>query len=192
MPPGARRPHRRRRPSVRPLPIGIKEMTKGIPVLDVMRASDWREVRAIYAEGIATGDATFETRPPGWMAWHAAHLPCCRLVAQDGESLLGWAALSSVSERCMYGGVAEVSAYVAGRARGKGVRGASLEFDRRIREERHLDVCIFFQRTATLVDASLSRFGPLSAGSSRSFRSRRSYPWPWTISLGHSPAMQAV
>jgi phosphinothricin acetyltransferase len=101
-------------------------MTKGILVINIMRTSDWKEVRAIYVEGIATGHATFETRSHGWKAWNAAHLPSCRLVARDGESLLGWAALSPVSDRCAYGGVAEVSVYVAARARGKGAGRALL------------------------------------------------------------------
>ena len=83
-----------------------------------MRPSDWDEVRRIYAEGIATGNATMETAPPPWESWDRAHRPDCRLVARDGERMLGWAALSRVSERCAYGGVAEVSVYVvAGRAR---------------------------------------------------------------------------
>jgi L-amino acid N-acyltransferase YncA len=77
-------------------------------------------VRAIYTEGIATGDATFETDAPGWAAWDDAHLPFGRLVARSGGSVIGWAALSPVSSRCVYAGVAEVSVYVAASARGKG------------------------------------------------------------------------
>lgn len=128
-------------------------MARGILIIDVMRASDWKEVRAIYGEGIATGDATFETRPPGWAAWNAVHLPSCRLVARDGESLLGWAALSSVSDRCVYGGVAEVSVYVAARTRGKGVGRALLS---RLIEESEkngiwtLQAGIFPENTASL------------------------------------------
>lgn len=82
----------------------------------------WPEVRAIYEEGIATGNATFETQTPEWPAWTAAHLPHSRLVAlNEAGNVLGWAALSPVSGRCVYGGVAEVSVYVAGGARGQGV-----------------------------------------------------------------------
>ncbi|MBI4500971.1 MAG: N-acetyltransferase [Gemmatimonadetes bacterium] len=78
-------------------------------------------VLAIFAEGIATGDATFETAVPTWEKWDQGHLPKCRLVARAGPDVLGWAALSPVSDRCAYGGVAEVSVYVASAARGKGV-----------------------------------------------------------------------
>ena len=89
---------------------------------------DYPAVAAVFAEGIATGLATFETVPPTWEKWDAAHRPECRLVARDesGE-ILGWAALSPISERCAYGGVAEVSVYVAERARGRGVGRALLE-----------------------------------------------------------------
>ncbi|MFL6230739.1 MAG: GNAT family N-acetyltransferase [Pyrinomonadaceae bacterium] len=91
-----------------------------------MRANDWERVRAIYLEGIATGDATFETGVPAWEAWDAAHLKACRLVARIGGEIEGWAALSPVSSRCVYGGVAEVSVYVGERARGRGLGRALL------------------------------------------------------------------
>ena len=94
-----------------------------------MTAAHWPAVRAIYAEGLATGHATFSTEPPTWADWDASHLPTCRLVATAAEAperLLGWAALSPVSSRCVYGGVAEVSVYVAAAARGQGVGGALL------------------------------------------------------------------
>jgi len=86
-----------------------------------MTPADWPQVRAIYKEGIATGDATFETDAPEWDAWNAAHLPHSRLVAREGDAVVGWAALSGVSDRCVYGGVAEVSVYVAAAHRGKGL-----------------------------------------------------------------------
>lgn len=91
-----------------------------------MQAGDWPDVRAIYAEGIATGHATMETEPPAWEAWDGAHLPHSRLVAEDRSHVLGWAALSPVSERCAYAGVAEVSVYVGDAARGRGVGRALL------------------------------------------------------------------
>ncbi len=94
-----------------------------------MTAAHWPAVRAIYAEGIATGQATFATEPPTWAGWDADHLPTCRLVATAEtapEALLGWAALSPVSGRCVYAGVAEVSIYVAAAARGRGVGQALL------------------------------------------------------------------
>lgn len=92
-----------------------------------MEARDWERVRAIYAAGIATGDATFETAPPDRREWSGSHLERPRLVATlDGE-VVGWAALSPVSDRCVYGGVAEVSVYVSGAHRGAGVGRRLLE-----------------------------------------------------------------
>jgi phosphinothricin acetyltransferase len=78
-------------------------------------------VAEIYAEGIATGLSTFETEIPTWERWDRDHLPDHRLVAADGDDVLGWAALSRVSIRDVYRGVAEASVYVAGDARGRGV-----------------------------------------------------------------------
>ena len=86
-----------------------------------MSRADWAAVASIFEEGIATRNATFETEPPSWEAWDEAHLAEHRLVAElDGE-VVGWAALSPVSSRCCYRGVAEESVYVAGHARGRGV-----------------------------------------------------------------------
>src|SRR2546422_7907243 len=93
-------------------------------VIDSMRPQDWEFVRAIYLEGIETGQATFETEAPGWEGWDAGHLPQCRLAARSGDGVLGWAALSPVSKREVYAGVAEVSVYVGTAARGRGVGGA--------------------------------------------------------------------
>jgi phosphinothricin acetyltransferase len=86
-----------------------------------MRSDDWPAIRNIYSEGIATGNATFETEMPEWAKWDQGHLQGCRLVARDGQWILGWAALSAVSSRRVYSGVAEVSVYVAAEARGRGV-----------------------------------------------------------------------
>ena len=94
-------------------------------VLESLTASDWDAVRAIYLEGIATGNATFQQSAPEWDQWDAGHLKKCRLVARANGAILGWAALSPVSGRCVYGGVAEVSVYVTEQARGRGV-GAAL------------------------------------------------------------------
>ena len=96
------------------------------PKVEEMRPDDWGRVRAIYLEGIATGDATFETEAPEWEAWDAAHVRACRLVARAGGEVAGWAALSLVSGRCVYGGVAEVSVYVGAGWRGRGVGRALL------------------------------------------------------------------
>lgn len=86
-----------------------------------MEASDWEAVSKIYKEGIATGFATFETGAPTYDAWDKAHMTSCRLVVVENEIILGWAALSPVSSRCVYGGIGEVSVYVGSESRGKGV-----------------------------------------------------------------------
>ena len=86
-----------------------------------MQPGHWDEVRAVYLEGLATGDATFETDAPLWERWDATHLPSCRLVALEGARVAGWAALSPVSSRKAYAGVAEVSVYVGSPFRGIGV-----------------------------------------------------------------------
>ena len=75
----------------------------------VTEREDWDAVRAIYREGIVTGHATFEKDAPNWEVWDNGHLSTCRLVARDGDTVVGWAALSPVSERCVYQGVAETS-----------------------------------------------------------------------------------
>ncbi len=95
--------------------------------LETLSASAWPQVRAIYQEGIAGRQATFETEAPSWSEWDAAHLPHCRLIAVGEGTVLGWAALSPVSRRSCYAGVAEVSVYVAERARGAGVGRLLLE-----------------------------------------------------------------
>ncbi len=79
----------------------------------------WEAVKRIYEEGIATGCATFQTVAPDWEAWDKSHLLTCRIVALHQDAVLGWAALTPVSSRCVYAGVAEVSVYVAAQARGK-------------------------------------------------------------------------
>ncbi len=101
-----------------------------------MIAPDWPRVRDIYEEGIATGNATLETQVPEWQQWDARHLSSCRLVAAHGHEILGWAALSPVSARPVYAGVAEVSVYVSATARGHGV-GKSLVTELIINSEQH-------------------------------------------------------
>ncbi|HEY3580030.1 MAG TPA: GNAT family N-acetyltransferase [Pyrinomonadaceae bacterium] len=96
-------------------------------VIGQMQTSDWDQVRAIYLEGIRTGDATFETEAPSWERWDESHHPFGRLVLRDDATVLGWAALSPVSKREVYRGVAEVTVYVAESARGKGIGRALLE-----------------------------------------------------------------
>ncbi|RDY60134.1 GNAT family N-acetyltransferase [Flagellimonas nanhaiensis] len=86
-----------------------------------MTPQDWEQVSQIYKEGISTGIATFELNVPSYESWDQAHLEKCRLIAEEEGNILGWAALSPVSSRCVYGGVGEVSVYVASKSRGKGV-----------------------------------------------------------------------
>ena len=81
----------------------------------------WNEVRRIYEEGLHTGNATFQTSAPEWDEWDKTHLQTGRLIAIENEKIIGWAALTPVSGRCVYGGVAEISVYVSENARGKGV-----------------------------------------------------------------------
>jgi L-amino acid N-acyltransferase YncA len=88
--------------------------------VEPMAPADWPEVSAIYEEGIATGLGTFETASPSWEEWNVARLPHSRLVARE-QAIVGWAALSPVSRRPCYAGVAEIGIYIAAAARGRGV-----------------------------------------------------------------------
>jgi phosphinothricin acetyltransferase len=97
------------------------------PVIEDMKPDDWPSVRQIYEEGIATGLATFETAAPSWEDWSSAHLSQCRLVARIDGKIVAWAALSPVSDRCAYGGVAEVSIYVASSSGGRRIGKALLD-----------------------------------------------------------------
>jgi phosphinothricin acetyltransferase len=90
-------------------------------MIEPMRLEDWDEVVEIYREGIATDHATFETSSPSFPEWHEAHLPFARFVAREATKIVGWAALSPVSKRRVYSGVAEVSVYVADASRGLGI-----------------------------------------------------------------------
>lgn len=92
-----------------------------------MLPEDWERVATIYAEGLDTGQATFETTVPTRQEWEAAHLPSCRVVAVDDDEVVGWSALSPVSGRHVYEGVAEASTYVAAGRRQQGVGGALLD-----------------------------------------------------------------
>jgi phosphinothricin acetyltransferase len=97
--------------------VEIREMTE----------DDWPQVAEIYAEGIATREATFETEPPTWVEFDAGRLPGHRLVAIDGDRIVGWAALSPTSGRACYSGVVEHSVYVAAEHRGRGLGRALME-----------------------------------------------------------------
>ena len=118
-----------------------------------MKPADWDEVRAIYREGIETRNATFETEVPGWEKWNAGHHPFARLVARDESGILGWAALSPVSSRACYAGVAEASIYVARRSWRSGIGRALLEALIRASEEHGvwtLQASIFPENAASL------------------------------------------
>ncbi len=96
-------------------------------LIEAMLPDDWEAVSQIYADGIATGNATFETNTPAWEGWNQSHLESCRLVAKHNDKVVGWAALSPVSSRCVYGGVAEVSVYVSPQVWGQGIGKALLK-----------------------------------------------------------------
>lgn len=95
--------------------------------IDTMAPADWGQVRAIYLGGIASGLATFEVEVPPWEQWDAEHHSFARLVARAGDRVVGWAALSPVSKRRCYAGVAEVSVYIAAANRGQGIGRRLLE-----------------------------------------------------------------
>jgi phosphinothricin acetyltransferase len=118
-----------------------------------LEAADWDGVRAIYLEGISTGHATFEIEVPTWDAWDASHIKFARVVALVRNELCGWAALSPVSRRAAYAGVAEVSVYVASDFRGKRIGWKLLQ--RLVAEsERHgiwtLQASVFPENAATV------------------------------------------
>ncbi len=96
-------------------------------IIREMNAQDWVAVARIYGEALEKGLATFQTTVPSWEEWDRAHIAQCRLAAEEAGVLLGWIALSHVSARAVYKGVAEVSVYVAGTAQGKGVGKALLQ-----------------------------------------------------------------
>jgi len=121
-------------------------------VVRAMTPQDWPSVARIYAEGIATRDATFETGVPAWADWDAAHTAEHRWVA-DADVVLGWVACSRVSSRCVYAGVLELSVYVAEAARGRGVGSALLAALVRSTEAAGvwtLETGIFPENTASL------------------------------------------
>ena len=94
--------------------------------VDELTAGDWPAVSAIYAEGIASRNATFETAVPSWDEWERAHMDDYRLVGRVDGEIVGWAALSRVSDRQCYRGVAEDSVYVRNGHHGQGVGRALL------------------------------------------------------------------
>jgi L-amino acid N-acyltransferase YncA len=89
--------------------------------IEPLTSAHWPEVKLIYEQGIATGHATFQTAAPDWEEWDKSHLSSPRILMMEGKQVLGWAALTAVSGRCVYAGVGEVSVYVASQAQGKGI-----------------------------------------------------------------------
>ena len=125
-----------------------------------LQPGDWPQVSRIYAEGIATRNATFEIEVPSWDEWDAAHLAGHRLVAVAEDEVVGWIALVSVSKRACYRGVAEVSAYVAEEARRQGVGTMLLErlvSDTEAAGIWTLETGVFLENETSL--ALLKRFG---------------------------------
>ena len=91
-----------------------------------LEEAHWPQVKSIYEQGIATGNATFETSAPEWQDWQKSHIEACRIVMVENGFVVGWAALTHVSGRCIYAGVAEVSVYVSLADQGKGIGNALL------------------------------------------------------------------
>ena len=94
--------------------------------ITTIQPEQYPQIAAIYLQGIATGYATFQTEAPSWLDWDKAHLPTCRLAATIDNDIVGWVALSPVSARPVYKGVAEVSIYIAAPHQGKGIGKALL------------------------------------------------------------------
>jgi L-amino acid N-acyltransferase YncA len=109
--------------------FGDTLMNEKLFVMEIkpLTVEHWPSVKSIYQAGIATGNATFETAAPTWEQWDATHSKADRLVAIEEGAVLGWAALTPVSGRCVYSGVGEVSVYVSPAAQGKGVGKALLQ-----------------------------------------------------------------
>jgi len=98
------------------------------PTIRELTAADWDQVRTIFAEGIATGHATFEPEPPTWEGFTTGKVTHSRFVATRSDgAVVGWVAASPVSSRPVYAGVVEHSVYVMDAARGQGVGRALLE-----------------------------------------------------------------
>jgi len=92
-----------------------------------LTSKHWAQVKNIYEQGIATGNATFQTASPSWEEWDSSHVKTSRIVVTENDEVLGWAAITPVSGRCVYAGVGEVSVYVAANAQGRGLGKALLQ-----------------------------------------------------------------
>lgn len=118
-----------------------------------MQADDWDSVARIYQAGMDTNLATFQTKCPPYDEWDSFHIQECRIVAEQGGKVVGWAALSPVSSRCVYAGVAEVSVYIDPAVQGAGIGTALLEELGRVSEQEGywtLQSGIFDNNTASL------------------------------------------
>ena len=122
-------------------------------LLRAFNIHDWTSVSKIYAEGIATGIATFETEIPSWSVWDTKYLKNCRLVAEINNEVVGFAVLSQVSMRTVYKGVAEVTVYVGNSQRGNGI-GKLLLQELILESEKHrfwtLQASIFSKNIASI------------------------------------------
>ncbi|KKI91460.1 phosphinothricin acetyltransferase [Bacillus sp. SA1-12] len=122
-------------------------------MIQSMRKKHWDQVEKIYLDGISTGHATFQTETPTWNEWDAGHTENCRLIATIDNRVIGWTALSPVSGRCVYAGVAEVSIYVHSEYKGKGIGHSLLQELVKTSEENGywtLQAGIFPENTASL------------------------------------------
>ena len=99
----------------------IKSTAMSEVLIEEMKDESWKAVQRIYNAGIATKNATFQTEAPEWEVWDQSHRKDCRLIAKIDNLVAGWAALSNVSNRCVYAGVAEVSIYIDPAFRGRGI-----------------------------------------------------------------------
>jgi L-amino acid N-acyltransferase YncA len=97
----------------------VPNLIDDMPSVRAMAPTDWPAIYRIYEDGIATGTATLDTIAPSWIAWDSSHLNSCRVVAEENGEVVAWAALTPVTGRCAYGGVAELSIYVAEDSRGQ-------------------------------------------------------------------------
>lgn len=95
--------------------------------MDLMKNSDWDQVKKIYLDGIKTGLATFQNASPEWAEWDQNHAKTCRIVVRSEKAILGWAALSPTSSRCCYKGIGEISIYMRNESKGQGVGTALLK-----------------------------------------------------------------
>ncbi len=121
--------------------------------IERLTENHWPEVKAIYVNGVATGIANFSHNIPEWDAWDKAHVKDCRLVATENGRVLGWAALTAISDHCVFAGVAEVSVYIAESSRSKGIGKKLLDELVKLSEQNNfwtLEARIFTENLASI------------------------------------------